>query len=314
MSLQAILNTPVPTIAYCALHQRLPGVTRDEYQKTMRELHERIRDESARIAQAFKQHTAETIDKETENLRNTLSHFLHMPISSDNEDVRRILVESFERFKDQILDGAPIGLVDSHESRAFFVSSKKSIEKKLLKNGKMYLDNLGLATAKGSADIFESVFIVRGGANLDVLEHIVRDRLGIYATTHGKHINEFGGYSYGVYNLVFAKGEMPAGDKLQKYTELTFYFSKPDIKYAPFRNELTETLKQLDGAVSLDRISLWQRKLGLGAGKEFILRIVSDKSERSSEVIEWMNKQKEKAFIREAVIVGGSLVVKELLY
>lgn len=314
MSLQNVLDTPVPTIAYCALHQRLPEITRDEYQKTMRELHQRIRHETAGIAAAFKQHVSETIDKESENLRNTLSHFLHTPISSDNEDVRRILVESFERFKDQMLDEAPIGLVDSHETRVFVVSSKKSIEKRLLKSGKSYLDGLGFVTTKGSPEIFESIFIVRGGMNLDVLEHIVRDRLGIYSTTHGKHIKEFGGYSYGAYNLVFAKGEMPASDKIQKYTELTFYFSKPEIKYAPFRIGLTEALGQLDDIVGLDYVSLWQRKLGLGAGKEFILRIMSDKSERSSEVIEWMNKQKENAFIRDAMIVGGSLVVKEFLF
>ncbi len=314
MSLQNIIETPVPTIAYCALHQRLPEVSRDEYQKTMKELHQRIRLETAGIAAAFKQHVAETIEKESENLRNTLSHFLHTPISSDNEDVRRILVESFERFKDQMLDDAPIGLVDSHESKVFVVGSKKSIEKKLLKGGRSYLDGLGFVTAKGSPEIFESIFIVRGGMNLDVLEHIVRDRLGIYSTTHGKHIKEFGGYSYGAYNLVFATGEMPASDKIQKYTELTFYFSKPDIKYAPFRNGVVQALEELGGSVSLDSVSLWQRKLGLGAGKEFILRIVSDKSERSSEVIEWMNKHKEKAFIREALVVGGSLVVKEFLF
>lgn len=314
MNLQTILDAPVPTIAYCALHQRLPEVPRDEYQKTMKELHQRIREETAAISGAFRQHVTDTIDKETENLRNTLSHFLHTPISSDNEDVRRILVESFDRFKDQMLGTAPIGLIDSHESKTFVVSSKKAVEKRLLKNGRTYLNGLGFATAKGSPDIFESVFIVRGGLNLDVLEHIVRDRLGIYSTTHGKHIKEFGGYSYAAYNLVFSRGEMPASDKLPNYTELTFHFSKPDIKYAPFRDGLADVLEQLGSAMILDHLSLWQRKLGLGAGKEFVLRIVSDKSERSSAVIDWMNKQKERAFVRDAVIAGGSLVVKEFLY
>jgi hypothetical protein len=314
MNLQSVLDVPAPTIAYCALHQRLPEVPRDEYQKTMKELHQRIREETAAINGAFKQHVTGTIDKETENLRNTLSHFLHTPISSDNEDVRRILVESLERFKDQMLGTNPLGLVDSHELKIFGVSSKKAVEKRLLKNGRSYLNGLGFATTKGSPDIFESVFIVQGGLNLDVLEHIVRDRLGIYSTTHGKHIKEFGGYSYAVYNMVFSRGELPSSDKLMKFTELTFHFSKPDIKYAPFRNGLVETLEQLAGAMSIDHLSLWQRKLGLGAGKEFILRVVSDKSDRSSAVIEWFNKQKEKEFVSEALTMGGSLVVKEFLY
>ena len=314
MNLQSVIDTPAPTIAYCVHHQRLPEVPREEYQKTMKELHQRIREETAAITGAFKQHVTSTIDKETENLRNTLSHFLHTPISSDNEDVRRILVESFERFNDQMLGTAPLGLVDSHESRIFGVTSKKAVEKRLLKNGRTYLTGLGFTITKGSPDIFESVFIVHGALNLDVLEHIVRDRLGIYSTTHGKHIKEFGGYSYAAYNLVFSKGEMPASEKLPKYTELTFHFSKPDMKYAPFRNGLADVLEQLGGVVSLAHLSLWQRKLGLGAGKEFTLRVVSDKSDTSSAVIEWFNKQREKEFVREPLIMGGSLVVKEFIY
>ena len=202
----------------------------------------------------------------------------------------------------------------SLESKVFFAGSKKSLEKKLLKNGKTYLDGLGFTTTKGSPDIFESTFIVQGGMNLDILEHIVRDRLGIYATTHGKHIKEFSGYSYAAYNLAFAKGEMPASDAIQKYNELTFYFSKPDVKYAPFRSGLTEVMEKLNEGLDLKHVSLWQRKLGLGVGREFVLRVISDRSETAGNIIEWMNGYDDKTFVRESIIGGGHLLVKELLF
>ncbi len=314
MSMYTLLDTPIPTIAYCALHQAHPDVPREEYMKTMKELHQRVAKETADINEALTKSITEAIAKESQSVRNTLSQFLHMPISSDNEDVQQILVDSFERLRNQLLDGVPLGLEESCESKVFFVSSKKALETKLLKSGKAYLDELGFNTAKGHPDIFESQFIIKGAANLDVLEHIVRDRLGIYSTTHGKHIKEFQSYSYGAYNLVFAKGTMSAKDAINKSIEMTFYFSKPDVKYAPFRSGLTDALEKLSELVSIDHVSLWQRKLGLGSGREFILRVVSGKSEVAAEVIQWLNAYEEKTFVREALIEGGNLVVKELLF
>lgn len=314
MSLYSFLESPVPTIAYSAIHQAKAEVPRNEYIKTMKELHQRIAQESRDTNAAYAKHLADTIARESQSLQNTLSHFLQTPISSDNDDVQRILVESFERFKDQILESVPAGLDESLESQVFFVNSKKSLEKRLLKNGKLFLDGLGFTTTKGYQDIFESVFIVKGGMNLDILEHIVRDRLGIYSTTHGKHIEEFSSYAYAVYNLAFAKGEMPPGNAIQKYTELTFYFSKPEMKYAPFREGLAEALEKLGEGLELQHVSLWQRKLGLGVGKEFVLRVISEKSEVAEDTVEWLNGYEERGFVKESIIGSGQLLVKELLF
>ena len=314
MSLYSLLDTPVPTIAYCAMHQARPEIPSEEYIKTMNEFHQRVRKESRDINAAYAKHLADTLARESQSLQNTLSHFLQTPISSDSNDVQRILVESFERFKDQILDGPPAGLDGSAESKVFFASSKKSLEKKLLRNGRSYLDGLGFTTTKGFPPIFESTFIVQGGMNLDILEHIVRDRLGIYATTHGKHIKEFDGYSYAVYNLAFARGEAPAGDAIQKCTELAFYFSKPDVNHDPFRRGLAEVLEKLSDGLDVKHVSLWQRKLGLGVGREFVIRVISDKSEAAGNIIEWLDGYDDPAFVRESIIGGGHLLVKELLF
>lgn len=314
MSLYSFLEAPIPVIAYCAFHQAQAGVAKDEYIKTMKELHVRLAQESSDINAGFGKHLVDTIARESQRLQTNLSHFLQTPISSDNDEVRTMLVESFGRFKDQVLQGSPAGMNGSWEGRVFFASSKKAVEKKLLKNGKSYLDSLGLSTTKGHPDIFESTFVVHGGMNLDVLEHIVRDRLGIYSTTHGKHIKEFSGYSYAAYNLVFVQGETPVGSEIQTDVELAFYFSKPDIKYAPFRSGLSEALEQLSQNVALKQVSLWQRKLGLGAGREFVLRIICGESEAAAEIINWLNRYEEKKFVKESVIGGGHLLVKELLF
>ncbi|HET6273467.1 MAG TPA: hypothetical protein VFG32_10830 [Bacteroidota bacterium] len=314
MSIYQHLSMPIPTIAYCAIHQALPEVPKDEYLKTMKELHARIAAETESINTGYKKFIAEAITRETTMLKGTLSQFLQTPFKSDTEEIRRILGESFEKFKDQLLDGRGFGLSQSVEGRVFFSPSRKAVERKLLQNGKAYLEELGFAGGKGKGEIFESMFIIHGGVNLDILEHIVRDKLGIYATTHGKHIKEFGSYSYAAYNRVYSKGDLPPKKELGKFVEIAIFFSKPDIKYAPFRSGLADAFEKLCRDLAIDHLSLWQRKLGLGGGKEFVLRIVGNSSDKISQSIQWLDSYKEKPFVRESLIVDGRLVVKDLLF
>ncbi|MFN0157033.1 MAG: hypothetical protein ACKVRP_03050 [Bacteroidota bacterium] len=314
MGLYSHLSTPIPTIAYCAIHQALPSVPKDEYIKTMKELHRRIAEEAAAIESGYEKAMRETIQRQSQMVRNSLSPFLQTPLHGDKDEVTAIIGDSLDKIKGQLLEGTTPGLSYSYEGRIFFPTSRRSMEKKLLKHGKDHLAGLDLSMKDGAPDTFESVFVVRGGMNLDVLEYIVRDKLGIYATTHGKHIKEFGGYSYAAYNRVYARGEVPAQQSMSGYLEMAVFFSKPDVKYAPFRSALTGALDKLLAAIPIESVSVWQRKLGLGRGTEFVLRLVSNQPEALSECLEWIAAYEEQPHVADALTTQGSLVVKELLF
>lgn len=314
MSVYKLLSTPVPTIAYCAMHQALPGVPAVEYEKTMREFHDRVAEETGIITASYGKYVRESVSRQSQLIRVALSQFLQTPISTDDEHVQEVLDESLEKFRESQADGSGFGLKQSVEGKFFFPPSKKAREKRLLQNGRAYLEELGFNFGRTRGEIFESIFIVNGGMNLDILEHIVRDRLGIYSTTHGKHIKEFDSYSYAAYNLVHVNGALPGREKLARYTELDLYFSKPDIPYGPFREGLVAALNGLSQKLGVDYISLWQRKLGLGAGKEFVLRIVCGSATKVGQSLKWLEGYKEHSFVRQAVIEDGKLLVKELLF
>jgi hypothetical protein len=314
MSVYNFLSTPVPTIAYCVMHQALPQVPSEEYMKTMRELHSRISAETETINSGYANHLRETVGRELESLRGSLSQFLQAPISSENAEVQRTLRESLDRFRDELVGRDSLGLQHSVEGKFTFTSSKKGLEKKLLQKGKAGLQEMGFTFGRSKGDIFESMFVVHGGQNLDILEHIVRDKLGIYATTHGKHIKEFGAYAYTAYNLVHATGDMPDSAARSKYFEMDFFFSKPDVKYAPFRNALVVVVDKLSNERYVDNVSLWQRKLGLGTTREFVLRIVCRNSNSISTIVHWLDSYKEKALIKQALAQDGNLLIKELLF
>ncbi|MCZ6776590.1 MAG: hypothetical protein O7D34_09050 [Ignavibacteria bacterium] len=314
MSVYNFLSTPVPTIAYCAMHQALPQVPTNEYMKTMRELHARISAETEAINAGYASFLRETVGRESESLHGSLSQFLQTPISSDNAEVQRTLRESLERLRDELIVHGGLGLKYSVEGKFVFAPLKKTLERKLLLNGKTGLEEMGVTFGKGRGEVFESMFVVHGGQNLDILEHVVRDKLGIYATTHGKHIKEFDAYAYTVYNLVHVRGRMPDSSLRGTYFEADFFFSKPDVKYASFRNAFVVVIDKFAAESSVEHVSLWQRKLGLGKTKEFVLRIVCSSLKSVSAIVHWFDSYKEEVFIRQALVRDGSLLIKELLF
>lgn len=314
MSLYNHFSIPVPVIAYCAMHQALPSVSREEYEKTMRELHHRIAKETAAMVASYGKFRHEGINREAEKLRASLSQYLETPHGRDDAEVRRIFSESLARFSDLVRGNLGIGLKNSVEGRFILPKFGSAASASLLQRGREYLEELEFNLGAGSSGVYESSFVIEGGENLDILEHIVRDRLGIYATTHGKHIKEFGGYAYSVFNLIDQHG----GDATKPFAsgqlEAAIFFSKPDMKYAPFRSGLVEVMDRLSAELDIPHITVWQRKLGLGRGNEFIVRISVRDLDHLNRIVEWLWAKTEKPFVHGALIASGKLTIKELLF
>jgi len=107
------------------------------------------------------------------------------------------------------------------------------------------------------------------------MEHAVRDRMGIYRGSHGAHIENIARTSFGTYNLIYQLGEGLTADLADDRVtqEVTFAFSKGPVHYSDFRQEVSALMEQVAEPTNLVHASFWQRKLGLGTGKEFVLRL-----------------------------------------
>ena len=69
--------------------------------------------------------------------------------------------------------------------------------------------------------------------------------------------------------------------------EVTFAFNKGPVHYSDFRQEVSALMEHVSEQINLLHASFWQRKLGLGTGKEFVLRLRIPVSEEAlREVIE----------------------------
>jgi len=102
----------------------------------------------------------------------------------------------------------------------------------------------------------------------------VRDRMGIYRGSHGAHIQNVTRTMFRTYNLIHQLGEPLTADLAQEAQtqEVTFAFNKGPIQYNAFRQEVRVLIEQVVEQTHLAHASFWQRKLGLGTGKEFVLR------------------------------------------
>ena len=291
-------------IAYCALHQRISSVTPSDYRNTMRSFHEHLHVESRRF------HTFAL--QQRDNLDRTLARSISALVGTTDPRIEKNILNALVRSRQE----SPVsGLMRSTETEVIEIAPRDPFARKLCRKGEEYLQDLGF-TGTLPSSVYESSFVIQGSENLDNLEILVRDVLGIYGGTHGKHLKEFGQYSYAVYNLL-REGTGTAAEQLSNgFHESSLYFSKPDpdvIKYAPFRKQLVEMLSAVERSIGLST-SLWQRKLGLGVGAEFILRINFRERERLDEVVSALAGTDANPVVRSALLDRGSMVTRQVSF
>lgn len=309
-----VLNIPVPSIAYCILHQPKKDRSGDEYVKTMQGLHERVHRESSSLKEGYIRGVREAIAREGQSISGLLSQFLTTPIQSDRAEVKRIITEGLTNTLERSGLMGDVGVAWSSEARTCFPPFKKALERKLQQNGKGYLQELGFVPDGSAGDIHESVFVVEGGINLDLIEHIVRDRIGIYGQPHGTHIDESAAFMFSAYNLVYASGARPPQEQKKGLVEISLSFSKPAMEYEQFRASLISGMERHLAGDGIRYTSLWQRKLGLGRGREFVLRFICDEMKKLDGIAQWLREADAPDFPSEALAGQGALILKEILF
>ena len=308
MSLYRTLNCDRPVIQYSIIHQPGRDVPLREYQRNMLEMHRAVQQESKTISAQWDQAVHETSERSVQAIRGSLMQFLTTPLQSDLGEIRRHILEQVQSVVTSVIPYSTLGPTTSNEGRFDIDPLRTGPLKGVTSSGRRYLEELGFKSTKASPPVFESVFLVDGGLNLDVLEHIVRDRMGIYASLHGKHIQEAVAMTFAVHNLVHHSGE--AED--HQGVEAVLFFSKGAVKYETFRQSLKASLESIWGNKHTKSVSVWQRKLGLGRGREFQVRIRTSGRAAGTESVERLLRAAEGGDAG-AALSKGQLLYKEIV-
>ncbi len=244
MSFFSPLDLTVPRIAYSVLHQRKPGVAEEEYVKTLLELTRQAGERSEEASRQIREWREAQI-----------------AASGDGSALAALL--------EQI---CPVpGLDGGLELATVDVALPEGRLQKLASAGREYLASLGFRSAVGEAPVHVSVLLFAGSWNYDLVEHVVRDLMGIYEYPHLQHVEEMGPVIFFTQNQVAAYGD-PMGSEPGEW-QPSIFFAKGPPRYDDFRSDLRNAMESAVAKSGLRAASLWQRKLGMGHIFEWELRL-----------------------------------------
>ncbi len=323
MSIFSDLGIQPRTISYSVLHQTGPAPEGAEIQKGLGESSGRVKyddelkasllhtlAESASIRDAFQSSLVEARTKSSQVAKGSLNQYLSTPIKSDNEDVQRIIKEALEKYSDQILPTANIGISDAWSSRLLpetkIVNSQTKLSvlvRKMLSGGKKQFKQLGFSRGKNPSNIFETVFLLETGINLDILEFVLRknaDAGNIWKSAENT--------STGIYNVLATVG---TPEQRNNSWESALFPQTP--QGLAFVAELERIFDQLSKEFNLRQLSLWQNKFPFRGENDFSIRIRTIPDQKLLfEIIRWLGLT-ENEILRKALTTDAALVVKEII-
>ena len=287
MDIYRALNADVPQLLFTVLHQSGPTISEEDFTRTVTALHMDIRKQAGEVGEALQQWLQQQAHEHAEETVRKLQRLGVLAETADAGEVQQIVERDLRRLAGRVGSESLLGVQGSGEEvYAEETPGDPDLAKRVV-DGREYMASLGFKPGQGP--LHEAWLLFRGSIHYDVMEHVVRDRMGIYKGSHGDHILTVGRTSFGTYNLIYQLGEGLTADLASDALtqEVTFAFSKGPVHYSDFRRDVSALMEQMGEQSDLLHISFWQRKLGLGTGKEFVLRLRIPVSEEAlREVIE----------------------------
>lgn len=273
MDVYRALNADVPQLLFTVLHQSGPTVSDEDFTRTVTALQMDIRKQVVEVGEGLHQWLIQQYSQQAEETVLKLQRLGVLAEHADVGEVQQILERDYGRLGSRIGSETLLGMQGSAEETFSEETPPDPDLAKRISDGREYLASLGFKPGQGP--LHETWLLFRGSIHYDVMEHIVRDRMGIYVGSHGAHIENVGRTSFGTYNLIYQLGEALTADLVNDVLtqEVTFAFSKGPIQYSDFRQEVSALMEHVGEQMNLIHASFWQRKLGLGTGKEFVLRL-----------------------------------------
>ena len=299
-------------ISYCEMHQARPTAEIIGFQKILSESLQNTLADAALIRDAFQSSLLEARIKSAQVAQGALNQYLSTPIKSDNEDVQRIIKEALEKNSSHILPTSKIGIEAAWNSNvvddAKIVGSQSKLSvlvRKMLSSGRRKLTHMGFMRGRTPSTIFETVYLVETGINLDVLESILRKR-----RSAGDIRQNVDNTWSGMYNVLATVG---AGEQTASVWEASLYPRAAGIKNAEFIVEAEKIFERLSKEFNLHQLSLWQNKFSFCEEDNFTIRVRMIPDQKLLfEIVKWLTSL-ENEHLKKALTGDAALIVKEII-
>ena len=312
MSLYLSLSSTVPDIALSIFHYAESSGPKDDHLAALRDFHRKAEEECEAVRQLYLKSLSEAIARESHVLRGSLSQYLSTPIKSDAADVLRIISESLQQMLQQS-GSLPPGLVSSWAGHVVFPETEKVAGKKLIQNGKAFLRDAGIGPGRQKDEVFESVFLLSGGMNLDLLEFVMREQLGDHPLSpparnpaRSRHLS----FSYGT---LLDSGSLPKKQVREGRFECLLLIAGIGKDDRELREGCQVVRDDLVPRVGATYLVISRRRLGSAVADGLMLRCVVEDMANCQAFIDWACEERNGTVLADTAGVEGKLLIKEFV-
>jgi hypothetical protein len=273
MDVYRALNADVPQLLFTIMHQATPTVSVEEYTRKVLDLHTEIRHQAEAMTGELHTWIQQQCAQQAEEMVRKFQRLGILAEQADLEQAGEFLERDYSRLASRLGSQALLGMQGSGEEVLNDdIPAIPDLAERVVE-GRQYLASLGFQPGKGI--ISESWLLFRGSMHYDIMEHVTRNRLGIYKGMYADHLSSVAGALFSTYNLIYQVGEGLTFTLTEDMPtqEISFAFNKGPDHSSLFLQEVAALMEEIADPIPLLHASFWRRKLGLGAGKEFTLRL-----------------------------------------
>ncbi len=239
MDLYRALNADVPQLLLTVMHQPRPTISREDYQRMMFILHEDMREQFQVIEHELDRWLKKHYIEEAEETVRKLQRLASLSEHADVEQVQEILIRDYSRLGSKVGSLALVGVQGFGEE---VMSEEMPSDPDLASNvaaAQKHLASIGFQPLDGA--LHETWLLFRGSV------HYLIYQIGEGLTA-----------------------ELKDGIVLQ---EVTVTFGRGKNEDVAFRQEVAALMEEAGENEHLYHASFWQRKPGLDANNDFVLRM-----------------------------------------
>ena len=274
MDVYRALNADVPQLLFSVLHQARPTASNEDYLRTVTTLHKDIRHQFQVMGDELSQWLQKQYSEQAEE---TIYKLQRLNVLQENIDLGQLqdaLVRDYRRLGNRLGSASLLGMLGTGEEVFDSEMPAGADLARRVVDGHEYLTALGFKPGQGV--LHESWLLCRGSVHDDILEYLIRERMGFDRGGYGDQWGQIAHASFSAYKLIYQIGESLAADLVSELAiqEVTLVFSKEGpVSYTLFRQEVAALMEHVAESVQVLHASFWQKKPGMGIGKEFVLRL-----------------------------------------
>ena len=273
MDIYRALNADVPLSLFMIWHQTDPTLSSEEYARLVTALHNDVSSSTTSLEDQLQRWQQKQYLHQADELVLKLQRLGFLSDKADKEQLQEILLQDYQRMGSRIGSQALIGMLGATEI-AFDekIAPADSECARLVASGQRYISTLGFKPGRGA--MHESCLLFRGSVHYDIMEHLVRTRASTQQETYNNPLAHLRHMVINTYDLAYQTGEGLSAEPHEDVPmqQITFAINKSNLPYTLFRQDVSLLLEDIGEHVLIFHASFWQRKLGLGVGREFMLR------------------------------------------